>query len=104
MKRFSQVRRSKINTEVTFPLKNFDLTPFLLDKDKHLNNTYDLFGISQHSGSLFGGHYTALALNRNGNWYSFNDQYVTPIPHPTTEEINSSSGYLLFYKRNSFRL
>jgi len=38
---------------------------------------YELIGISHHSGSLEGGHYTASARSAaDGSWHSFNDRYV----------------------------
>jgi len=40
---------------------------------------YDLFGVDEHIGGLGGGHYRAYALNHiTGQWYHFDDSYVTP--------------------------
>jgi len=36
---------------------------------------YNLFGVVLHTGTLNGGHYTALAKNQ-GHWYEFNDTQV----------------------------
>jgi ubiquitin C-terminal hydrolase len=35
-------------------------------------NIYDLFAVVLHTGTLNGGHYTALAKN-DKYWYEFND-------------------------------
>ena len=36
---------------------------------------YNLYGVCNHSGTPFGGHYTALARNPYSNeWHYFNDQ------------------------------
>ena len=36
---------------------------------------YNLYAVANHSGTTFGGHYTAYAKNPNsGAWHSFNDQ------------------------------
>lgn len=52
--------------------------------------TYDLFAIMIHSGSASGGHYYAYIKDlESGNWYSFNDQTVSPI---TQEDISKSFG------------
>lgn len=52
--------------------------------------TYDLFAIMIHSGSASGGHYYAYIKDfETGNWYSFNDQTVSPI---TQEDISKSFG------------
>ena len=41
---------------------------------------YDLFAVAQHSGSMAGGHYTAVAKHRTKHeWYSFNDSYVSQV-------------------------
>ncbi|KAM3591297.1 uncharacterized protein V6R79_026270 [Siganus canaliculatus] len=59
------------------------------------NQTYELYAVVDHFGSLRGGHYTAT-INVNGEWYTFNDSRVTK-----TQQVNitSSSAYLLFYKK-----
>lgn len=56
---------------------------------------YELYAVSNHYGSLGGGHYTAYAKN-DGSWYSFNDSSV----HKSSPgEVVSREGYLLFYLR-----
>jgi len=41
---------------------------------------YDLFGISNHFGSLVGGHYTAFCKNHLvEKWYEFDDENVSEI-------------------------
>lgn len=41
---------------------------------------YELFAIMIHSGSASGGHYYAYIKDFNSyNWYSFNDQTVSPV-------------------------
>lgn len=94
MKRFSQNTRSKISCPVKFPIKGLDLKPFLLN-DEISHAKYNLYGVSHHSGSLHGGHYTAVAKNPNGHWYDFNDDSTRQIVAPSGV---SSSAYLLFYQ------
>lgn len=57
---------------------------------------YDLFAVTNHFGSLNGGHYTAFGKNINGNWYNFNDSSVS---NASTSNIVSEAAYLLFYRR-----
>jgi len=39
---------------------------------------YDLIGVSNHFGSLNGGHYTANCKNpESGKWYNYNDSSVS---------------------------
>lgn len=57
---------------------------------------YRLIGVSQHSGSLGGGHYTAIGRNANdGCWYEFNDTTARKDRPPSGA---SSSAYVLFYR------
>ncbi|CAD7945754.1 unnamed protein product [Amoebophrya sp. A25] len=62
---------------------------------------YDLVGVSQHAGSMSGGHYTAcvrLGCVRNENWANISDS--TAIPTRQSEDTSSdSSAYVLFYVR-----
>jgi ubiquitin carboxyl-terminal hydrolase 4/11/15 len=58
---------------------------------------YDLYAVSNHYGSLHGGHYTASAYNALlGKWYDFNDSSVSPT---SEKDVVSSAAYLLFYRR-----
>ena len=58
---------------------------------------YDLIGVSNHFGSLNGGHYTASCKNANtGKWFNFNDSSVNPC---SKSQVVSSAAYLLFYRR-----
>ena len=61
LKRFynSYMRREKINTSVEIP-NRLDMTPYapyLDSKQKSRVRPYKLFGMSHHSGTLYGGHY-----------------------------------------------
>lgn len=57
---------------------------------------YDLYSISNHYGSLNGGHYTAFAQNPvNKKWYEFDD---TDVSKADSGKIISKAAYVLFYK------
>lgn len=100
--RFSEVAREKLNTDVNFPLRNFDIEPYLsqdspyrLEKSNlwksndssaihtQFRNSknqfpvpiYDLIGISNHNGGLNGGHYIAHV-----NTSICLPRYLTPSP------------------------
>lgn len=46
--------------------------------------------------SVTGGHYTAYCQNViNGQWYEFDDQYVTEV-HETV--VQNAEAYVLFYR------
>ena len=59
---------------------------------------YDLYAVSNHYGSLNGGHYTAYGLNALTNkWYDFNDSSVSNVH--SQDNIVSPGAYLLFYRK-----
>ena len=103
LKRFQYTRgfRNKIEAVIDFPVQELlDVERYLPESALSANGAvslkYSLFGISNHSGSLYSGHYTAYSKLGN-DWYSFNDSFVSRMegakPSP------DSSSYLLFYKR-----
>jgi len=91
LKRFSYTRtwREKIDSFVDFPVTS-------LSVDGH-SQQYDLYAISNHIGSMGGGHYTAYVKNlANGEWYCHDDQNVTSV---AVSSLKSSMAYVLFYLR-----
>nr|XP_057935912.1 ubiquitin carboxyl-terminal hydrolase 2a isoform X4 [Doryrhamphus excisus] len=97
LKRFSEARRtSKLSTFVNFPMKDLDLQEFASENSS--NAVYNLYAVSNHSGTTMGGHYTAYCRNpTSGEWYTFNDSRVTPM---SSSQVRSSDGYVLFYELN----
>ena len=96
IKRFSHI--NKINTKVDFPLKDLDLSKYILSNDITKSIKYDLFAVANHYGSLTYGHYTAFCKNSiNEKWYEFNDSCVYEITD--LSKIVSSNAYVLFYKQ-----
>ena len=65
---------------------------------------YDLYAISNHYGSLNGGHYTAFCQNPIAQkWFEFDDTHVTKVsPKNNLDEIERSvvgkAAYVLFYR------
>ena len=58
---------------------------------------YDLFAVSEHSGGLGGGHYTAVAKSPDSDeWINYNDSYCS---RASTDDIVTPAAYILFYKR-----
>ncbi|XP_056139096.1 ubiquitin carboxyl-terminal hydrolase 2a isoform X2 [Lampris incognitus] len=95
LKRFSEARRtSKLSTFVNFPMKDLDLHEFA--SENTINAVYNLYAVSNHSGTTMGGHYTAYCRNpTSGEWYTFNDSRVTPM---SSSQVRSSDAYVLFYE------
>ncbi|PWA24350.1 hypothetical protein CCH79_00011891 [Gambusia affinis] len=96
LKRFSDsnVRASKLNTFVDFPLKDLDLREFSADSCER--PVYNLYAVSNHTGNALGGHYTASCRNPAlGEWFSYNDSRVSPM---SSSQVRSSNAYVLFYE------
>jgi len=104
----------KIDTFVDYPLKSLDLTNFMppplppgADKSQ-LNSVspddprcqlppykYNLYGVTNHSGNLTSGHYTAYIADRDG-WKSCDDSSIRPVDE---KQVVNQRAYVLFYKR-----
>lgn len=69
----------KINDRHEFPLE-IDLKEYLDETaDRGANWNYKLHGVLVHSGDLHGGHYYALLKpEKDGKWFRFDDDRVTP--------------------------
>lgn len=99
LKRFynSSMRREKLSTTIKIPAV-LDMTPYG-PFSKHQSRVgargYKLYGISHHSGTLYGGHYIGDVMNLDdGTWYNCNDSRC----HKTiSADTNSASAYVLFY-------
>ncbi|KAA1470161.1 cysteine proteinase [Dentipellis sp. KUC8613] len=102
----------KIEKLVEFPLKGLDLTNYMppplppgVDRGQHLAADdprlqmppyrYDLYGVTNHFGSLSSGHYTAFIASRGG-WMYCDDSRVTPSE---AKEVVGRPAYVLYYKR-----
>lgn len=68
---------------------------------------YDCFGVSNHMGSVSGGHYTAYCAHerslctdgqKSSDWNCYNDRSVVTT---TPGSVVTSSAYVLFYRRQS---
>ncbi|KAJ3378421.1 hypothetical protein HDU84_007571 [Entophlyctis sp. JEL0112] len=80
----------KINDRYEFPTE-IDLTRFLDEssEEKSLPQKYLLHGVLVHAGDLSGGHYCAfLRSEKNGKWYKFDDDRVTPVSQRDAMEEN----------------
>nr|XP_026259281.1 ubiquitin carboxyl-terminal hydrolase 2 [Urocitellus parryii] len=96
LKRFSEsrIRTSKLTTFVNFPLRDLDLREFASENTNHA--VYNLYAVSNHSGTTMGGHYTAYCRSPvTGEWHTFNDSSVTPM---SSSQVRTSDAYLLFYE------
>uniref|UniRef100_A0A8C2Z5U6 Ubiquitin carboxyl-terminal hydrolase n=1 Tax=Cyclopterus lumpus TaxID=8103 RepID=A0A8C2Z5U6_CYCLU len=98
LKRFSYSRymRDKLDSLVDFPLRDLDMSEFLINPNSGPCH-YDLIAVSNHYGGMGGGHYMAYGKNKDdGKWYNFDDSSVSPV---NEDQIVSKAGYVLFYQR-----
>ena len=95
LKRFRPRYFEKLATVVDFPLEGLDMREFVLGPERS-RQVYDLYAVSNHFGSMLGGHYTAFV--RSGDrWFDMDDSSVSEIRSPT--DVVSSAAYMLFYRR-----
>ena len=85
---------------VTFEISDLDLSKYVKGYEKN-SFIYDLYGVCNHSGGTWGGHYTANVKNANGSWYHFNDTNVLPINDTDINKIISNQAYCLFYEKKN---
>ena len=101
LKRFTDENglMEKIETYVDFPINDLDASRFDSETShRHPNATYDLIAVSNHMGSVYGGHYTAYARQSVGEpWYLFDDSLVTRLDDQ--DQIVTKNAYILIYLR-----
>ncbi|CAF3326674.1 unnamed protein product [Rotaria socialis] len=103
LKRFTYDVNSnqKIDTYISFPLYDLDLDKYIVKDNSDIpeNNLwtkYDLVAVSNHTGGLVSGHYTAYSKNpQDGNWYSFDDDMVRQLS--SGNNVVTKNAYMLFY-------
>ena len=96
---YGEQQRNNMNIE--FPIKDLDVSPMIhiCFKESIQEFKYNLYGISIHEGTLYGGHYTANIKNfsEDMKWYKWNDISVWDTAKTLT---NGPGPYVLFYHRN----
>ncbi|KAG0343335.1 ubiquitin-specific protease doa4 [Podila humilis] len=101
LKRFSSDGpfKNKIKAMVQYPIQDLDLTKYLPKRGKNTTEQaiYDLYAVSNHSGEVSSGHYTACVRGEApGSWTNFDDTRVSPCDKSVAV---SEHGYTLFYVR-----
>ncbi|GJQ85908.1 hypothetical protein Trydic_g21763 [Trypoxylus dichotomus] len=96
LKRFSPTERfrGKLSVTVDFPLEGLDMSNY--SADNHTQSRYNLYAISNHSGTTYSGHYTAYCRHPYSlTWHEYNDSRVSSISPKSTV---SGEAYVLFYE------
>lgn len=97
LKRFHGDGMRKIQSPVSFPLEDLDLSKYISGYNPK-SYIYDLYAVCNHSGGVHGGHYTAFVKNANNGWVHFNDQMITPMDPGA---IVTPMAYCLFYRKKN---
>ena len=99
LKRFL-LQKSDINSYtknrlfMDFPINNLDLSNSVIGPDRK-NAMYNLYGVVEHYGNLYFGHYIAKCKNFD-YWYEYNDSFVKRI---NEKNVVTDNAYILFYKK-----
>ncbi|KAG0303944.1 ubiquitin-specific protease doa4, partial [Linnemannia gamsii] len=85
LKRFSSDGpfKNKIKAMVQYPIEDLDLTKYLPKRPANQGSVepaiYNLYAVSNHSGEVSSGHYTACVRDTTSNsWTNFDDTRVSP--------------------------
>ena len=103
--RHRDAHADKLTTNVAFPLKALDLGAHCSSEcpQPPEQRSYDLYAVSNHTGNVGGGHYTATCRVSGGDgdkWWHFNDDVVTAVA-PTG--VATQNAYILFYSRRRYK-
>jgi ubiquitin carboxyl-terminal hydrolase 8 len=98
LKRFyhDDIWRKKQNY-VDFDLNNLNLGQFAgaCGGRKNRYKEYHLFGVTNHFGTMEGGHYTGYCYSQvYDKWHKYDDQEVSSM---TASNVKTSAAYILFY-------
>ena len=96
LKRFTS-NNLKDQRLVSFPVECLDLSSFVIGYRPEIYK-YELYAISNHTGNVLGGHYTAFIKNTNEKWYHMNDSVITEIRE---SDIITPMAYCLFYRKKT---
>ncbi|KAI9260589.1 hypothetical protein BDA99DRAFT_551933 [Phascolomyces articulosus] len=98
--------RNKLETMVDCPTRNLDLSRYVPNSMIPPNAErpafkYDLYGVSNHYGSLTGGHYTAAVRDGyQGDWHYFDDTRFSVCEE---DKVVTRAAYNLFYVRSTVK-
>lgn len=95
------VQTSRNNAIIKYPINDLNISTLLSPYTTTENVKYNLYGVIRQSGSLSGGHYTAICKNPyNNNWYLFNDSFVSYIENDKLEKmLYDEAPYILLYEK-----
>ena len=97
-----QLKRWNMNLRKNQRVIHYDINGALslgkysFDKNKlSLSKEYEIFGVINNSGNIYGGHYTCVIKNDDGKWYDYNDAMIKEIP---SNKVVGNKNYCLIYR------
>lgn len=105
LKRFVYDQNGELNAlkdRVSFPLDNLSVEYFMHQESNENRNSYKLYGIVNHTGSLDSGHYISYIYNEGlKRWLEYNDRDINVVDDQELRLYaqGSAEPYLLLYKR-----
>lgn len=104
LKRFQGTQSyKKITSLVAFPSAGLDMGPYVSSSARGIqpHAKYNLYAVSNHTGTPIAGHYTALCKHpTTGDWNFFNDSSVSRIT--SSAKLISNEAYILFYEAANY--
>ncbi|XP_048242717.1 ubiquitin carboxyl-terminal hydrolase 8-like [Haliotis rufescens] len=83
----------KSTSYVDFPVGDLDMREYVSDPKS--TTKYNLYGISNHYGTMEGGHYTAYCRNPcTKKWYKYDDHEVYEM---SSSNVKTSAAFVLYY-------
>jgi ubiquitin C-terminal hydrolase len=92
----TKFNNAKNQIMIDFPLENLNLSPYVMGYNKD-SYVYDLYGVCNHIGTAFGGHYTSFVKNANEKWYHYNDASISEVT--VVQQIITPHAYCFFYRK-----
>ncbi|XP_060860802.1 ubiquitin carboxyl-terminal hydrolase 2 [Metopolophium dirhodum] len=105
LKRFQGTQSyKKITSLVAFPSVSLDMSPYVSGTARSIQPhacKYNLYAVSNHTGTPIAGHYTAMCKHPvTGDWNFFNDSSVSRIT--SSAKLISNEAYILFYEAANY--
>ena len=97
LKRFSPDGTQKRGDCIDFPLEDLDMSKYVEGYEPS-QYVYELYGVCNHIGNVWGGHYTAYVKTAEKKWVHFNDTSVEMID---ADKIITPMAYCLFYRKKN---
>lgn len=97
LKRFSMDGKSKETHNIAYPT-DLDVSKYSCGYNTH-RYVYELFGICNHFGNLYNGHYTNFVKTMDHVWYHCNDQIIQKVENES--HVHTQYAYCLFYRKKN---